>query len=137
MLVFLRHLHFPRHSVFSLESDRGKRLMLLRAKRISSTLTQRRTSHISEFAEPMDSTAIRGQIDRILNSQSFASKNQLRRLLEVVSKHFDSQETLTPDRVIRELWPVETRTKRSADLETEMNRMRHALQTYSAQKGKN
>ena len=111
--------------------------MLLRAKRISSTLTQRRTSHISEFADPMDSTAIRGQIDRILNSQSFASKNQLRRLLEVLSNHFDSQATLKPDRVIRELWPVETRTKRSADLATEMNRLRHALETYYDAEGKN
>ncbi len=137
MLVFLRHLHFPWHAAFPLESDRGKRLMLLRAKRILSTLTQRRTSHISEFADPMDSTAIRGQIDRILNSQSFASKNQLRRLLEVLFDHFDSQTTLKPDRVIKELWPTETRTKRSADLATEMNRLRHALAAYYDAEGKN
>ena len=64
--------------------------MLLRNSRFSSTSAQRRMSHISEFADPMDSTAIRGQTDRILNSQSFASKNQLRRLLEVLFNHFDS-----------------------------------------------
>ena len=111
--------------------------MLLRNSRFSSTSTQRRMSHMSEFAEPMDPTAIRGQIDRILRSQSFASKNQLRRLLEVLFNHFDSQTTLKPDRVIKELWPVETRTKRSADLATEMNRLRHALETYYDAEGKN
>ncbi len=37
---------------------------------------------------------------------------------------------LKPDLVIRELWPEETRTKRSADVAAEMNRLRHALEAY-------
>ncbi len=44
----------------------------------------------------------------------------------------DSQTTLKPDRVIRELWPDETRTKRSADVATEMNRLRKAIDAYYA-----
>ncbi len=38
----------------------------------------------------MDSTAISDQIDRILRSQSFASKSQLRKLLEVLFQNMDS-----------------------------------------------
>ena len=53
----------------------------------------------------MDPTAITDQIDRILRSQSFANKSQLRKLLEVLFKNMDSQTTLKPDRVIQELWP--------------------------------
>jgi len=78
----------------------------------------------------MDPTAIREQIGRILRSQSFASKSQLRKLLEVLFKNMDSQTNLTPDLVIKELWPDEIRTKRSADVATEMNRLRHALESY-------
>jgi hypothetical protein len=84
----------------------------------------------------MDPTAISDQIDRILRSPSFASKSQLRKLLEVLHKNMDSQTTLTPDQVIRELWPEETRTKRSADVATEMNRLRHALKAYYDGEGK-
>jgi len=78
----------------------------------------------------MDRTAISDQIDRILASQSFASKGQLRKLLEVLSQNIDSQTTLKPDRVIKELWPDETKTKGSADVATEMNRLRRALRSY-------
>ena len=78
----------------------------------------------------MDRTAISDQIDRILRSQSFANKSQLRKLLEVLFKNIDSQTTLKPDRVIQELWPQETRTKGSADVATEMNRLRNALESY-------
>jgi hypothetical protein len=78
----------------------------------------------------MDRSSISQQIDKILRSQSFATKSQLRKLLEVLSQNFDSQTTLKPDRVIRELWPEETRTKGSADVATEMNRLRHALEAY-------
>jgi hypothetical protein len=78
----------------------------------------------------MDRAAINSQIDRILRSRSFANKGQLRKLLEVLWQNFDSQTTLKPDRVIRELWPQETRTKGSADVATEMNRLRHALEAY-------
>ena len=84
----------------------------------------------------MNSTAISDQIDRILRSQSFASKGQLRKLLEVLQKNMDSQTTLTPSRVIKELWPDEIRTKRSADVATEMNRLRHALESYYNGEGK-
>jgi hypothetical protein len=84
----------------------------------------------------MDPSAISDQIYRILRSASFASKSQLRKLLEVLSKNMDSQTTLTPDGVIRELWPEETRTKRSADVATEMNRLRHALKAYYEGEGK-
>ena len=78
----------------------------------------------------MDRSAVSGQIDRILRSQSFANKSQLRKLLEVLSTNIDAQNTLKPDRVIKELWPEETRTKGSADVATEMNRLRHALDSY-------
>jgi len=84
----------------------------------------------------MDATGIHDQIDRILRSQSFASKGQLRKLLEILLQNMDSQTTLTPNRVIKELWPVETRTKRSADVATEMNRLRHALESYYNGEGK-
>jgi hypothetical protein len=88
------------------------------------------------FRQAMDSGAISGQIDRILNSESFATKSQLRKLLEVLHKNIDSQTTLKPDQVIQELWPTETRTKRAADVATEMNRLRHALETYYKEEGK-
>jgi hypothetical protein len=84
----------------------------------------------------MDRTAIGGQIGRILSSQSFASKSQLRKLLEVLYRNMDSQTTLKPDRVIKELWPNETKTKGSADVATEMNRLRHALESYYNGEGK-
>ena len=84
----------------------------------------------------MDPTAIRDQIERIQRSQSFASKSQLRKLLEILSKNMDSQATLKPDQVIKELWPAETKTKRAADVATEMNRLRHALESYYNGEGK-
>lgn len=84
----------------------------------------------------MDRISVNGQIDKILRSQSFASKSQLRKLLEVLSKNMDSQTALKPDRVIKELWPDETRTKGSADVATEMNRLRHALESYYNGEGK-
>jgi hypothetical protein len=84
----------------------------------------------------MDPTAISDQIERILRSQSFASKSQLRKLLEVLFQNMGSQTNLTPDRIIKELWPTETRTKRAADVASEMNRLRHALNSYYDQEGK-
>jgi hypothetical protein len=78
----------------------------------------------------MDRATISDQIDRILHSRSFASKSQLRKLLEVLFQNMESQSTLKPDRVIRELWPNEIKTKGSADVATEMNRLRHALESY-------
>jgi hypothetical protein len=78
----------------------------------------------------MDPSAIREQIDRILRSRSFASKSQLRKLLEVLHQNMDSEVVLNHEQVIKELWPAETRTKRSADVATEMNRLRHALKSY-------
>ena len=84
----------------------------------------------------MDRAAISDQVDRILRSQSFASKSQLRKLLEVLFQNIDTQTALKPDRVIRELWPNETKTKGSADVATEMNRLRHALESYYDGEGK-
>ncbi len=83
----------------------------------------------------MDPASINGQIDRILHSQSFASKGQLRKLLEILHKNMDSQATLKPEGVIRELWPNETRTKSSADVATEINRLRRALEAYYRSEG--
>jgi len=80
--------------------------------------------------------AVSDQIERILRSRAFASKSQLRKLLEVLSGNMDSQTTLKPDRIIRELWPEEVKTKGSADVATEMNRLRHALHTYYNGEGK-
>lgn len=90
----------------------------------------------SEVANPMNPATIRDQIDRILASQSFANKSQLRKLLEVLYSNMDSQAALKPDQVIKELWPGETRTKRAADVATEMNRLRHALESYYNHEGK-
>lgn len=87
---------------------------------------QRRMSQVREVAGVMDPTAINEQFDRILRSETFASKEQLRRLLEILSKSMDSQPPLKPAQVIQELWPAETRTKRAADVATEINRLRHA-----------
>jgi len=78
----------------------------------------------------MDSSLTSAQIHKILQSRTFANKRQLRRLLEVLSSNLDSQELLTADLVIQELWPDEIRTKRSTDVATEMNRLRHALKNY-------
>src|SRR5215471_8815918 len=83
----------------------------------------------------MEPTAISEQIEKILRSQSFATKGQLRKLLGVLSKNMDSQTALNPDLVIKELWPDEIRTKRSADVATEMNRLRHALDSYYEREG--
>jgi hypothetical protein len=84
----------------------------------------------------MDTAVIGDQINKILRSRSFASKSQLKKLLEVLFRNIDSQATLKPDRVIKELWPEEIRTKRSADVATEMNRLRHALESYYNGEGK-
>jgi hypothetical protein len=85
----------------------------------------------------VDPIAIQEQIDKILRSQSFAGKSQLRKLLEVLYKHIDSQTVLKPELVVQELWPEETRTKRPADVATEMNRLRKTLETYYSEEGKN
>src|SRR5260370_38635473 len=100
-----------------------------------STLFPYTTLFRSCFAEPMDPTAIRDQIDRILRSPSFASKSQLRKLMEILFKNMDSQTTLKPELVIKELWPEETRTKRSADVSPEINRLRHPPGTPYTREG--
>src|ERR1700722_3576353 len=84
----------------------------------------------------MDRSAISAQIQKILNSQSFSGKSQLQKLLEILFARIDSQSTLKPDRVIKELWPEEVVTKRSADVATEMNRLRKALESYYTAEGK-
>lgn len=85
----------------------------------------------------MDPTAINEQIGRILRSQSLAMKSQLRKLLEVLHKNIDSQGALTAELVIQELWPAETKTKHAKDVATEMNRLRHALDSYYEEEGTN
>lgn len=85
----------------------------------------------------MHSKAAHDQVKRILESNTFATKLQLKKLLEILLDNIESQSNLTPDRVIRELWPSETRTKRSADVATEMNRLRHALDAYYDAEGAN
>jgi len=97
---------------------------------------QPRVHHLPELAEPLEASSISDQVDRILRSPSFANKNQLRKLLEILFVSIDSQTTLKPDRVIKELWPDESKTKRSADLATEMTRLRNALETYYNGEGK-
>ena len=85
----------------------------------------------------MDAGAIRDQVDKILNSQSFATKGQLRKLLEVLHENMDSQATLTTELVIQELWPAETKTKQARDVATEMNRLRRAVESYYSAEGEN
>ena len=82
----------------------------------------------------VDRDEVRQQIDKIAGSSSFAGKTQLIRLLRILFENMDST-TLKPDRVIRELWPDEVKTKGSADVATEMNRLRKALDAYYASDG--
>ena len=93
-------------------------------------------SPAQEAGESVDRSAIKDQIDRILHSATFANKSQLKKLLEILCSKIDSQNTLNSDVVIRELWPDETRTKRPADVASEMNRLRHALNAYYTGEGK-
>ena len=83
----------------------------------------------------MDPSSISAQIDRILHSRTLATKGQLRKLLQILHQHMNPQAGITSDLVIRELWPAETKTKRSSDVATEMNRLRHALATYYEEEG--
>jgi hypothetical protein len=96
---------------------------------------QSRAAQTSDVPEVMDGSAVRDQIDRILRSQSFANKGQLRRLLEILRNNLESQSALSTHGVIQELWPGEIKTKRPADLATEMNRLRHALETFYGEEG--
>ena len=85
----------------------------------------------------MDTSSISDQIERIQQSQTFARKAQLRRLLEILYQSMDTPPGLTPEQVIQQLWPAEIRTKRATDVATEMNRLRHALQNYYETEGSN
>jgi hypothetical protein len=78
---------------------------------------------------------IHEQFGKVLQSRTFASKGQLRKLLEILHKNMDSQPELKPTGVIQELWPEEVRTKRAADVATEMNRLRRALEDYYESEG--
>jgi hypothetical protein len=90
---------------------------------------------LREFDRPMEREAISSQINKILHSESFADKDQLQRLLEILFNNIDAPTGLKPDRVIRELWPEEVKTKRPADVATEMNRLRRVLKTYYETEG--
>lgn len=83
----------------------------------------------------MDAHEIADQVNKILHSRTFASKSQLRKLLEILHRNMDSQPALQSSGLIQELWPGETRTKRSADIATEMNRLRRALEDYYESEG--
>lgn len=82
----------------------------------------------------MDRNAFESQVKRILSSGTFASKAQLRRLLEILAAHCETQNTLKPDRVMQELWPGD-KERTSADLATARNRLRKALEAYYAGEG--
>ncbi|MFZ0707267.1 MAG: hypothetical protein WAM71_16835 [Candidatus Korobacteraceae bacterium] len=82
----------------------------------------------------LEPSEVQQQIEKIVSSRTFVGKGQLIKLLKILAAHFDST-TLKPDRVIRELWPEETKTKTSADVATEMNRLRKALEGYYASEG--
>ena len=84
----------------------------------------------------MDRDAIREQIDKILRSKSLAGKDQLRNLLEVLWRNSESQNTLQPRRVIRELWGANAEGKRSSNLATEMGRLRKELEAYYSDEGR-
>jgi hypothetical protein len=83
----------------------------------------------------MNPSEIEKQVNKVLQSRTFASKAQLRRLLEILHRNIESQDNLNPSAVIQELWPDEVRTKRSADVATEMNRLRRALEDYYESEG--
>jgi hypothetical protein len=83
----------------------------------------------------MDRSDIWEEISRVLRSDSLGDKDQLKKLLEILFKNIDAQNTLKPDRVIKELWPEEAKTKRSADVATEINRLRRALKSYYETEG--
>jgi hypothetical protein len=83
----------------------------------------------------MERSEVSEQITRILRSESFADKDQLKKLLEVLFSNMETQATLKTDRVIRELWPDEIKTKQSADVATEMNRLRRAVKSYYETEG--
>jgi hypothetical protein len=83
----------------------------------------------------MDLSLLDDQVTKILRSHTFARKGQLKKLLQVLFANINSQDKLHPDFVIRELWPNETRTKRSTDVATEINRLRNALDAYYEDEG--
>ena len=83
----------------------------------------------------MDPAAIREQITRVLCSRTFAHKSQVRRLLEILFQNMDSEVQLKPNDVIKQVWPDETRTKRAADVATEISRLRRALDAYYEKEG--
>jgi hypothetical protein len=85
----------------------------------------------------MSPVAIHDQVARIQNSRAFAGKGQLKKLLEFLFLHIETQSTLKPDRVIRELWGSQCDSKSSADLASEMTRLRKALVSYYEDEGLN
>jgi hypothetical protein len=84
----------------------------------------------------MKRDAIGEQIGRILRSECFADKIQLAKLLNILFENMEIQTVLKPDRIIKELWPEETKTKRSADIATKMTRLRRAVESYCKEDGK-
>ena len=84
----------------------------------------------------MDRNTLLIQTDRIANSRALEAKTQLRSLLRILAEHYDTQSSLKPDRVMRELWPDDA-GRTSADLATARNRLRKALDAYYREEGLN
>lgn len=84
----------------------------------------------------MEKDAFLKELERILGSSSFASKAQLRKLLEILASHCEAQATLKPARVMAELWGESSAERTSADLAVVVTRTRRALEEYYALEGK-
>jgi hypothetical protein len=77
------------------------------------------------------------QLERVLQSRIFRGKAQLKQLLTLLVQNLETQNTLKPDRIIRELWPGDADSKSSADLAPAVTRLRKALECYYAEEGRN
>lgn len=85
--------------------------------------------------EKIECSAIQEQVDRILRSTAFASKPQVRKLLQTLARSVDGKVVLNSDRIIQELWTAEVQTKGPPDVAKEVSRLRAALETYYACEG--
>lgn len=75
------------------------------------------------------------QVERILLSQTFSQKAQMQKLLRILFEHRDRQAMLKPDRIILELWGEHSPSRTSANLATEINRLRRMLDSYYRDEG--
>jgi hypothetical protein len=75
------------------------------------------------------------EVEKILHSECFRGKVQMKSLLALLLRHWDSQAALKPDRIVAELWPGESSQKSSADVAAAMARLRRTLELYYAGEG--